>query len=616
MTGPTDSITFAPLAAPFAGPGEGEWHALVEKVLKGKSFDKLVSHTADGIAYGPLTQRATQAGPRALRAAHGQWQVMARIEHPDADIANAQALEALINGASGLHLVMAGAAGAHGFGLSVAHLAQALKGVDLAGAAIEVDAGAVGEAVARTLVRLVAEQGLEPSLTRISFGVDPIGLAARGEETSPLHSLGPLATDLVALGFRGPLCVADGRIVHQAGGSEAQELAYALSTGIAYLRTLETAGLDLETARQLIGFRLAADADEFITIAKLRALRSLWAQVESACGLAPRPLHLHAETAWRMMTRRDPWVNVLRATTAVFSAAVAGADAISVLPHTQALGLPDAEAQRLARNAQLVLMEESNLAKVDDPAAGSGAFEEIGAALAQKAWTLLQEIEGEGGILSTLASGKLREAVAQVRAQRFKNIARRREQITGTSEFPNIHEAPAHVLLPLSAAAASGDMDATGLSPIRLAVPFERLRDTAEAFKTSHGQAPKIFLANLGTVAAFTGRATWARNFFEASGLETIASRPLATITDAARAFADSGAPIACLCSSDTVYAEQAAAVATALKQAGACQIWLAGQPAALEPELRAAGISDFAFAGCDMIEALARALTAAISAK
>ncbi|HEV2571296.1 MAG TPA: methylmalonyl-CoA mutase family protein [Beijerinckiaceae bacterium] len=615
MTGPTDTA-FAPFAAPFAGPGEGEWHALVEKVLKGKSFDKLVSHTADGIAYGPLMPCATQSGSRALRADHGPWRVMVRIEHPDADIANAQALDALLNGATGLHLVMAGAAGAHGFGLSTDDLPRVLKDVDLAGAALEIDAGADGEAVAKAFVKLVAEQGLEPSLTRIAFGIDPIGLTARGQATSNTHSLGRLASDLVARGFRGTVSVADGRIIHQAGGSEAQELAYVLGTGIAYLRALEAAGLDLETARRLIGFRLAADADEFLTIAKLRALRSLWGQIESACGLEPRPLYLHAETAWRMMTRRDPWVNVLRTTTAVFSAAVAGADAISVLPHTQALGLPDQEAQRLARNAQLVLMEESNLAKVDDPAAGSGAFEEIGAALTQKAWALMQEIEGDGGIAAVLASGRLCQAVVQVRAQRFKNIARRREQITGTNEFPNIHEASAHVLMPLSADAASGDLAADTLAPIRLAVPFERLRDTAEAFRASHGQTPKIFLATLGSVAAFTARATWARNFFETAGIEAIASPLLTQAADAVRALVDSGAQIVCLCSSDTVYAEQAATVATALKQAGAQQIWLAGHPGALEDELRAAGVTDFAFAGCDALAALTRALAAATSPK
>lgn len=615
MTSPTDSI-FAPFAAPFAGPGEGEWRALVDKVLKGKSFDKLISHSADGIAFGPLMQRATEPGPRALRAEHGPWQVMARIEHPDAEAANTQALDALTNGATGLHLVMAGAAGAHGFGLTTADLARVLKDVDFAGAAIAVDANADGETVAKTIIHLVAEQRLEPSLTRISFGIDPIGLAALNGTAADMDGLPDLfkrlAKDVVARGFRGPLCVADGRIVHQAGGSEAQELAYALACGIAYLRALEAAGLDLATARTLIGFRLAADADEFFTIAKLRALRQLWSHVESACGLEPKPLHLHAETAWRMMTRRDPWVNVLRGTTAVFSAAVAGADAISVLPHTQALGLPNEEAQRLARNAQLVLMEESNLAKVDDPAAGSGAFEDIGAALAQKAWALMQEIEATGGIATALTSGRLRDAVAQVRAARAKDIGRRREQITGTSEFPNIHEAPVPVLLPLDVATASGDTQAPGLSPIRLSVPFERLRDTADAYKTAHGETAKIFLANLGSVAAFTARATWARNFFEAGGLEAIASPALADATEAVHAFADSGARIVCLCSSDTVYGEQANTVAEALKQAGARQIWLAGRPTELEDALRAAGVTDFAFAGCDMLAALAHALSGA----
>ena len=182
-----------------------------------------------------------------------------------------------------------------------------------------------------------------------------------------------LVGELVGLGFRGPFAVADGRIVHNAGGSEAQELAFTLGSAVAYLRALEAGGTPLDAARGMIYFRLAADADQFLTIAKFRALRKLWARVEQACGLAPKRAYVSAETAWRMMTQRDPWVNLLRTTIAVFSAGVGGADAIGALPHTAALGLPDGFARRIARNTQLLLLEESNLAKVSDPVAGSGA---------------------------------------------------------------------------------------------------------------------------------------------------------------------------------------------------------------------------------------------------
>ena len=186
--------------------------------------------------------------------------------------------------------------------------------------------------------------------------------------------------ELSGAGFRGPFGVADGRIIHNAGGSEAQELAFALASAVAYLRALEAAGIAIETARDAIYFRLTADDDQFLTMAKFRAARKLWARIEASCGLAPKPVLLTAETAWRMMTRRDPYVNMLRNTIAVAAAGFGGADAITALPHTAPLGLPDAFARRVARNTQLVLLEESNLARVADPAAGSGAIEALTAA--------------------------------------------------------------------------------------------------------------------------------------------------------------------------------------------------------------------------------------------
>jgi len=599
--------------APFAGPGEAEWRALVAKVLKGAPFEKLVSKTYDGIAFGPLSQRA-HSSFRPFRgvADSGAWQVMTRIDHPDAGEANRQALIDLEGGATGLHLVMAGSAGAHGFGLETAALAQALAGVDLAGAALEIDAGADGVQLATELATLVERASIDPSQTRISFGVDPIGIAAQTGVTPPdatqlAASIAGLANTIASRGFRGPLCVADARVVHQAGASEAQEIAYALSTALAYLRALEAAGLPLERAREMIGFRLAMDADQFFSIAKLRALRILWAGIESACGLAPKPAHVHAETAWRMMTRRDPWVNVLRATIATFSAAVGGADAISVLPLTQALGLPDATARRLARNVQLVLLEESNLGRVEDPAAGAGAFEDIGKALGAKAWSLFQEIERDGGIAGVLRSGSLRQAIAAVQARRAAKIARRQEPLTGTSEFASVQEADITVLTPLSAQ-ASWTRDG-GLATIRVAEPFERLRERADAFKRATGAFPKIFFANLGPVAAFSARATWARNVFEAGGIEALADEGFDGPEAAAQAFRQSGARLACICSSDAIHAEQAAACAQALKQAGARWVVLAGRPGELETKLREAGVNGFAYAGCDVVSTLGEAL-------
>src|SRR4029079_1470197 len=239
--------------------------------------------------------------------------------------------------------------------------------------------------------------------------------------------------ELVAQGFNGPFAAADGRPVHAAGGSEAQELAFVVANALAYLRALEAQGIALDDARRFIFFRLAADQDQFLTIAKFRALRKLWSRVQEVCGLAPKPVFIAAETAWRIMTKRDSQGNIVRGTIAALAAAVGGADAVTVLPYTAALGVPDALARRLARNTQTILTEESNLHRVADPAAGSGAIEALTDQLCARAWALFQDIERAAGAAAALEAGLIQQAVAKVRAEREANIARRKDPLVGTS---------------------------------------------------------------------------------------------------------------------------------------------------------------------------------------
>jgi methylmalonyl-CoA mutase len=384
-----------------------------------------------------------------------------------------------------------------------------------------------------------------------------------------------------------------------------------LACAVDYLRALEGAGVSLDDARGMIHARLSADADQFLTLAKFRALRLLWARVEQACGLAPKPLFIAAETAWRMLTRRDPYVNMLRATIATFSAGLGGADSLTVLPHTQALGLTDDFARRIARNTQFILLEESNLAKVADPAAGSGGIETLTRQLCEAAWAQFQEIEKAGGVFAALTQNLVQRNVAATRDAREANVAKRRDVLTGASEFPNLHEKPADVLdakplMPAPCDKAKINFDA--LAPMRLAAPFEKLRDRSDALLAATGARPKVFLANLGTPADFTARATFAKSFFETGGIEAV-DRPLpmgeVTTTALAAAFKASGAQLVCLCSSDAVYADQAAATVQAFHAAGARHIYLAGRPGKLETALRSAGVQDFIFAGGDALAVL-----------
>lgn len=645
-----------PFLDAFPAPSQEAWRAAVDKVLKGADFEKkLVGKTADGIRIAPLY--AAGSGPRALRAEPGPWHVAARLDHPDPAEANALALTELEGGADMLSLTFAEAPAARGYGLvadDVAALERALDWVMLDLIRLRLDPAPQGRINALMLAALVEKRGLDPAGLAIAFGLDPIGMLARsGSLSAPWSEVARrLAETIRALterGFAGPFVTVDTRPYHEAGASEAQELGLMLATALAYLRALEAQGLPLAQACGAISFTLVADTDEFMTVAKLRAARLLWARVQEACGLAAAPATIHVETAWRALTRRDPWVNLLRGTVAAFSAGVGGADSLAVLPFTAALGLPDGFARRVARNTQLVLLEEANLWRVADPAAGAGGFEALTQALCEHGWTFFQQIEATGdadarGVVAALASGMIQREVARSRQAAATAVATRRAPITGTSEFPHLREGQVEVLpvapvqRPKLAPAGTADRDpagligalaqgagrAEGLIPsqqamtieplpsLRLAEPFEALRERAEAAAAR----PAVFLATLGTVADFTARAGFARNLFEAGGIAAAGgdsfARDGATDLDAlVGAFRASGARLACLCGSDAAYAEQGAAAAEALVKAGAT-VWLAGRPAESEAALNQAGVTSFIFAGCDAVETLTRALAAA----
>jgi methylmalonyl-CoA mutase len=437
---------------------------------------------------------------------------------------------------------------------------------------------------------------------------------------APWTDVGQRLADIVAefsgLGFRGPFLGCDARIVHEAGGSEGQELGWALACAAAYMRALTERGVPLAQAERALGFTLAVDQDQFIGTAKLRALRRLMARVQAACGLAPGPIRIHAETAWRMMTRADTPVNMLRNATAVFAAAVGGADSIGVLPHTAALGLGDDFARRVARNTQHVLAEESHLWRVADPAAGAGSIEALTDALCERGWAAFQEIESEGGLVASLTGGRIQQRIAAIRARRERDITTGRAALTGTSAFPNLTEKAETALDLRPAAPASpkgGSACAPALPSTRLSEPFEQCRDRAVAL-AAEGKAATVFLAVLGPLQAAAPRIGFATGLLASGGIgavqpgsfaEADGATDLVALTDA---FKASGASMACLCGPDAAYDAEAVDAAMALAASGARGIWLAGRPGEREAALRAAGVTGFIYAGCDMIAALKEA--------
>jgi methylmalonyl-CoA mutase len=597
------------VASLFPSYTQADWERAAEAALKGAGLETLVSKTGDEVRIEPVYPPAE--GPRAIRSG-GPWRIIARLDHPNAGEANAQALDDLANGADGLQIVFSGAVGAYGFGLrrfDSASLHEAFDGVRFdAGAHFELDLRPDGPDQALRFGALIERSGAKPEDCRVAFGLDPFAASARGpfpaDGSAQMRRTVETAFALRGKGFPGPFLVADARGVHSAGGSPAQELAYALAAAVSLLRLLEELGTPLSEASSLIAFRLAADADELATISKFRALRIAWSRVEEACSLEPRAAYVQAESAWRMMTARDPYVNVMRGAAAAFSAGLGGADNVSVLPHTLAVGLPDGLARRLARNAQLILLRESNLGFVADPATGAGAFEALTHALCEKAWRLFQEIEGQGGLLSALASGAFQRQVALSAAALAHDAACLKAPITGVSVHADLAEPPVEVVVGAPErerfALAEG-----ALAPFRLAEPFEHLRDLSDAVLRSAGARPKVYLAALGPEVRHRRRVQFMREWLEVGGFEAVYDGEATTAEEAVARVNRSGALLVCLCGADDAYAEQAEAFAKAFKASGAKGVALAGRPGEFESAWRAAGVDDFIFAGADAVATL-----------
>lgn len=618
MSQPTAPVSTAPklpsLAADFPAANREQWLALTQKVLKGSDFNKrLVGRTADGLEVQPIYARPTTITPAAMRNGSGQpWGIASRVDHPDPSVANALTLADLDGGADHVTLAFTGSAGAHGFGLphpTADNLDACLTGVMLDLVHVRLEPGLDAPATARAMAALVGRRKHAPTSLAINFGLDPIGQLARTGSLPTSwpeagQQLASIVSELQGSGFNGPFITIDLRPYHEAGASEAQELSVALACAVTYVRLLAAAGLSLTQAFAALSFVVAVDADQLLGIAKLRALRRLMARVQEASGLAPTPIRIDAETAWRMMTRRDPWVNMLRTSMATFAAGIGGADSVTALPYTLPLGLPDGFARRVARNTQVVLLEESNLWRVADPAAGSGAMEALTDSLAHAAWTQFQQIERDDGIITSLQAGTIQGQIAQTHTARAKDIASRRSALTGTSEFANLDEAPVTVLLPARAPASAGMPLA--LPSHRLAAPFEARRDTADIIAAQTGKRPTVFLANLGPMADHSARSTWVRNLLAAGGIAAVTSgEGFTNSADVGAAFATSDASVACICGADAAYAELAETTTMTLKNAGCSTVYLAGRPGELEAALTAAGVDAFIVAGQDIVALL-----------
>jgi methylmalonyl-CoA mutase len=440
--------------AEFPPASREKWRTLAEKALAGTAVeDALVSRTDDGIRIDPIYERNADASFLPRRNPEAPWLVVQRIDDPDPERANSQALEDVAQGATGLSLVFEGAPNAFGYGLPAKRetLDTVLSGIPLNRIHLRIDVHPASRAVADWLVAYLTKARTDPARLSLSFGIDPAAIfAGTGRLSMTIEalqaSMPQSLAHFFALGVPGVLLEADGRVFHNAGATEAQELGAMLASAAAHLRLFEDARQALVYAAPHIGFAVGVDQDQFLSTAKVRALRKLWAKMLEVCSIPPAEAAIHAETSYRMMTSADPETNILRSTIACFAAVAGGADSLSILPHTLAHGLPAGFARRIARNMQLVMAEESHIGFVADPASGSGGVEVLTEALCEKAWDEFRTIEKEGGILRSLAAGQLQGRIAAARDERIRQYRDGTRPIVGTTLYRLDKDKPVETL--------------------------------------------------------------------------------------------------------------------------------------------------------------------------
>jgi methylmalonyl-CoA mutase len=631
--------------SPFEPPTLDEWRRAVDAVLaKGQDLTaeqlaqaferRLTTTTYDGIRVQPLympsdAPELADSWPGSSPFLRGSsapggivdgWEVRQRVlVTGDGTGIGEVARGELERGTTGLWLDLTAANT-----VDVDTLDRALEGVFLELVPISLSAGGRGVAAAHALMGLWERRGHGAEEIRGRLGLDPVAaILARGGQGADLDAAYVEIVEVVATcrdcwpGVRS--LVADATVWHGAGASDTEQLAIGVASILETLRRLDAAGIAPRDALGQIELRLAAGPDQFLTIATIRAARLIWARLAEVFGVdaaqgAPR---IHAVTADAMFTQYDPWVNMLRSTVACFAAGVGGADAVTVTPH-DALGTQGRGSElgrRMARNTQAVLLDESHLGRVIDPAGGSWYLERLTRSVAEVAWETLTEIEAEGGFAAGVVSGALAARCAATWQRRRHDVATRRSPITGVSEFPNIDDQ-----ITVAAAAASSedhsveDLEIPALVTHRYAEDFEALRRAGDDHLRRHGARPEIVLVGVGTPADHTARVTFAKNLFEAGGLST---RLVELSSDSGSwpdvlARSEIESRLVCVCSSDQRYSEVGVDAVRAVSAAGATRVYLAGRPAGVTTDLDNAGVDEFVALGIDAVEVLSRALVAA----
>ena len=700
------------LSDDFPVPAYADWRKAVDVELKGAPFDKrMLTRTYEGITLQPIYRKEDNAGishlgslpgfapfVRGTRASGyltGPWDVSQEIGESSAADFNTSARGCLARGLTGLNVVLdkatrAGqdpdwaAEGAIGVGgLSIAtldDLMRALDGIDLAATSLFVRSGASAAPFAALLAALCAKRGIPTKQLRGCIEMDPIGVLAH-EGCLP-QSLSQAYTEMAELmswaSVEAPqlktACVHT-RAWHEAGGSAVQELAFGLATGVEYLREMQARGLGPDAAAPRVRFAITVGTNLFMEIAKLRAARMLWATAVAAAGggAEPQKLNLHVRTSLWNKTALDPYVNLLRGTVEAFGAAIGGCDSLQVGAFDEVVRPPDHLSQRLARNTQIILQKECDLARVMDPAGGSWYVESLTASLAKDAWALFQEVERRGGMAKAMASGYPQAEVARIADEKLKAVAQRRDVIVGSNQYANPREkalprpvvdtaefarkrarqvadyrtseeaaqstavlkALAHIVESatgtrfaacVSAAAAGATLgeitrsfrlqdsvaaSAPAVKLQRASQAFERIRAAVECQAAGPKGRPKVFLANMGPLAQHKARADFSRGFFSVGGFETIYPRGFPDPAAAATEAIASGAAVIVICSTDETYPAIVPAFVSAVKSADPSRyVILAGYPQDQVEAHKKSGVDDFVHVRVNTVDFLTNLLS------
>lgn len=653
------------LFSDFPKPSIEQWREVTQKSLKGGTIEeKLVTNTYEGIPLQPMYSKEDVvnfphlfSNPGSFPYVRGTsekgylekpWEVSQEINYSTPEEFNQAARHDLEKGLTTLHLILDDSPfsninekllGRKGITLSsIKDFEKAFVDINLDEIPIYFETGIVGYPFYSTFMSYLKQQSIDIKKLSGCISFDPLGqLVQNGALPYSITEAYKMLSEVTKASkeHTPDLKTIDVQVnpYHESGGNAVHELAFAISTGLEYLRELANDEISIDDVAKSMQFSFSIGANFFMEIAKLRAARMLWSQIVKELGGSEdaQKMYIHARTSTWTKTIYDPYVNILRSTVEAFGAVIGGVNSLHVSPFDEAIGPADEFSRRIARNTHMILEKEANLSKVADPAGGSWYIESLTYSLAEKAWELFQKIEEKGGMYKAILEGFPQEIVLKTAEERAKNIKKRKDKFIGTNIYPNLNEnkrvvenqdavdlqknnihisKEENVLLnetlqqfaanrSIENAIKAVDLGASiddlfklislhqkELPSVRTveihrgAQIYETLRQNAENYKSSSGQYPTIFVANLGPVAAFKPRVDFVTNFFEVGGFEVLNKESYTSINDAVEAFHQSNSSIVVICSKDENYPEMVPVLVKKLKDLNSnTTILLAGNP-------------------------------------